>query len=102
MHRLLSLALLAAVAWLAVPAASQAQIYDPYGPRIINYNLYANGASDIVAEAYPAPRPTPPYVGHTYITYEPLAPHEFLYRHRRTYTRSHRDGGRTTTRVWWW
>ena len=93
---------LAAAAGLATAAEVQAQVYDPYGPRILNYNLYANAESDIVARAYPSPRPTPEYVGHTYITYEPLAPHEFLYRHRRTYVRPHSDGRSTVTRVWWW
>ncbi len=53
------------------------------------------------AQLYPSPRPIPPLVGHTYVTYEPLMPHEFLYRHRRTYTRHHLDGGRTRTRVSW-
>ena len=42
------------------------------------------------AEMYLSPRPTPPLVGHTYITYQPLMPHEFLYRHHRSY---YRDNG---------
>jgi hypothetical protein len=104
MHRFLSTALMAvaALAGLATAAEVQAQVYDPYGPRIVNYNLYANAQSDIVARAYPSPRPTPAYVGHTYITYEPLAPHEFLYRHQRLYVRPHSDGRSTVTRVFWW
>ena len=48
---------------------------------------------------YPSPRPTPPWVGHTYIPYEPLAPHQFLHRHRDVYRRFHAQGGVTTTRV---
>ena len=37
------------------------------------------------AQLYVSPRPTPPFVGHTYITYQPLMPHEFLYKHCRCY-----------------
>ena len=54
--------------------------------------------------AYPAamhlcPRPTPPLVGHTFITYQPFHPHEFMYRHHRVYTRRHCHGGTTRTRI---
>jgi hypothetical protein len=37
------------------------------------------------AQMYISPRPVPANVGHTYTTYQPLMPHEFLYKH----TRSH-------------
>jgi hypothetical protein len=52
--------------------------------------------------AYIAPRPVHPVVGTTYILYEPLQPHEFLYRHYKVYRRT--TGGRltNTTRVLWW
>jgi hypothetical protein len=51
------------------------------------YNYYAQpgpfgGAG---AELYVAPRPVPPFVGHTWVTYQPFYPHEFLYRHKRAY-----------------
>ena len=46
---------------------------------------------------YVSPRPTPPSVGHTYITYQPLLPQEFLYHHHRKYYKHHRDGGGFTT-----
>ena len=66
------------------------------------YNFYAPpGYANQSAELYISPRPTPPYVGHTYITYQPLMPHEFLYRHQRTYQTYHEDAGVTTTRVKW-
>ena len=48
---------------------------------------------------YPSPRPTPPWIGHTYIPYQPLAPHEFLHPHYRVYRRAHAQGGWTTARV---
>jgi hypothetical protein len=51
---------------------------------------------------YLSPRPVPPLVGHTYITYQPLMPHEFLYRHHRNYYTYHPYGGHTHTRVCWW
>ena len=53
------------------------------------------------AQLYICPVPTPPVVGHTYYTYQPLMPHEFLYRHSRTYYRYHPDGRVTRTAVTW-
>ena len=54
------------------------------------------------AQLYVSPRPVPPWVGHTYVTYQPLLPHEFLYQHRRTYYRGHGPhGGLTKTTVRW-
>jgi len=55
------------------------------------------------AQLYVSPRPTPPFVGHTYITYQPLLPHEFLYKHHRCYSRFNVcDCGATHTKVCWW
>jgi hypothetical protein len=53
------------------------------------------------AQLYICPVPTPPLVGHTYVTYQPLMPHEFLYPHRRKYVRFHPDGTVTKTCVTW-
>ena len=65
------------------------------------YNYYGSVAYDGTAAAlYVSPRPVPAYVGHTYVTYEPLKPHEFLYSHGRTYLRCNPcGGGMTMTRV---
>lgn len=65
------------------------------------YNYYSPMAMDgTVAQLYVSPRPVPAYVGHTYITYQPLAPHEFLYTHGRTYLNYDPcGGGATVTRV---
>jgi hypothetical protein len=52
-------------------------------------------------QLYVGPRPTPPLVGHTYITYQPLMPHEFLYCHHRTYHKYYRNGGYTTACIRW-
>ncbi len=66
------------------------------------YGYYVHpGPSVLGAQLYVCPRPTPPLVGHTYITYQPLAPHEFLYRHHRTYRVHHHHDGPTRVFVWW-
>jgi hypothetical protein len=68
------------------------------------YNYYngpsASGAGTPV-QMYVSPRPTPPWVGHTYITYQPLMPQEFLYHHHRKYYKYYREGGYTTACVRW-
>jgi len=66
-----------------------------------NYYVPAVGYQGVGAQLYVCPRPTPPLVGHTYVTYEPLMPHEFLWRHCRTYWRHHADGSCTRTKVVW-
>jgi hypothetical protein len=68
------------------------------------YNFYEGGwTGGTPVKMYPCPLPVPPRVGSTYITYQPLLPHEFMYPHARTYRRY---GGLgpvpvNTTRVWW-
>ena len=69
------------------------QSYNYYVPPDPNYR--------IGAQLYVSPRPTPPMVGHTYITYQPLAPHEFLYQHHRVYYTHRPDGRVTRTKVGW-
>ena len=63
------------------------------------YNYYVDYPGGVPAQLYTSPRPTPPLVGHTYITYQPLMPHEFLYVHNRTYNAQFADGSSTTTRI---
>ena len=54
--------------------------YRFYGQPDLFYNYYAwPSCTGVGAELYVSPRPVPPHVGHTYITYQPLMPHEFLY-----------------------
>jgi hypothetical protein len=91
---------LAAVGSYLLPRAS-AEI--PYqGPKDVCYNYYAApGPGMVGAELYLCPRPVPPLVGHTYITYPPLMPHEFLYKHHRTYVTTHADAPATKTKVRW-
>ena len=67
------------------------------------YNYYAGQYGGQPAQLYISPRPTPPFVGHTYMTYQPLMPHEFLYKHHRFYHRYNvYDCGATKTCVCWW
>ena len=99
------------VVFVALLAAATARIaraghgYVSHGQDLF-YNYYHPGyPHGAPAQLYLAPRPTPPLVGHTYITYQPLMPHEFLYKHHRTYHRYHagKPGyhGYTRTMVLW-
>ncbi|MBW3595933.1 MAG: hypothetical protein KY475_01510 [Planctomycetes bacterium] len=67
------------------------------------YNYFVGGnCGSIPAAMYPAPMPTPPIVGHTFYTYQPLLPHEFMYAHRRTYHHHYNHNrGLHRTRVFW-
>jgi hypothetical protein len=76
-------------------------VSEPY--LFYNYYVPPHPLGGVGAALYPAPRTTiPPLVGHTYITYQALAPHEFLYCHNRTYYRYHPGSGWTKARVCWW
>jgi hypothetical protein len=67
--------------------------YRFYGQPDLFANYYAWPAcSGLGSELYVSPRPVPPHVGLTYITYQPLMPHEFLYEHQRTYHRYYNGG----------
>jgi hypothetical protein len=105
--------LLAAASLLLAPAASaqevRGRLFDhngefqcrpiDYGSPDLFYNFYADSTcSQTGANLYISPRPVPAYVGHTYITYQPLMPHEFLYPHHHSYQRYY-DGGRGMTRA---
>ncbi len=70
-------------------------------PGAYNYYVHPGEAGLLGAQLYLSPRPTPPVVGHTYVTYPPLMPHEFLYRHHRTYHTYNPGSGWTRTRVSW-
>jgi hypothetical protein len=66
------------------------------------YNYYvAPSCYSPGAVLYPCPVPTPPVIGHTYITYQPLMPQEFLYQHSRTYHTKNDGAGWTKTTVKW-
>ncbi len=90
-------------AMLVVFGGNTAAVGRESAPGDLFYNFYVPpiGDQSVGAELYPCPRPVPPLVGWTYITYQPLMPHEFLYHHHRTYTYYHSDGGKTRTTVSW-
>jgi hypothetical protein len=102
---MLGLTVVLAAGVLDVTGATQAQagglrrstagdlFYGGYVPPV--------GPDSVGAQMYPCPRPTPPWVGETYITYQPLMPQEFLYRHHRVYWTQHPDAGPTRTSVRW-
>lgn len=92
MSRRLTTFAIAALA--AVSVASTASAVEGLYKRSISYqskqdvfyNVYEGpNPSGVTAGAYVSPRPVPPSVGHTYTTYQPYMPHEYMYRH----TRSH-------------
>lgn len=50
------------------------------------YNYYEGpNPSGTAAQMYVSPLPVPAHVGHTYVTYQPLMPHEFMYKHCRSH-----------------
>lgn len=70
-----------------------------YGTPDLFYNFYPDTTSSQTgAEMYISPRPVPAHVGHTYITYQPLMPHQFLYPHHHSYQRYY-ENGRGLTRA---
>ncbi|MCA9154139.1 MAG: hypothetical protein R3C99_21660 [Pirellulaceae bacterium] len=70
-----------------------------YGSPDLFYNFFTQGNCNAAnAQMYMAPHDVPPLVGHTYYTYQPLYPHEYLYKHERRYHRYY-DGGRGLNRT---
>lgn len=78
--------------------------YRFYGQPDLFYNYWVPPTcGGVGAELYLSPRPVPAWVGHTYVTYQPLMPHELMYDHHRTYHRYYNGGqGLTRTSVRWW
>ncbi|MHC4400716.1 MAG: hypothetical protein ACYTG0_13655 [Planctomycetota bacterium] len=104
LHRTIVLVALLAVWGLVADGTDQAYAQRRAGTRpdlFYNYYVPPGPMGGAGAELYLCPRPTPPWVGHTYITYPPLMPHEFLHKHCRFYSRRNPKGGRTRTMVVW-
>ena len=102
--RILTTGLLVLAALLVISRADRAEAAARYRtPPNLFYNYYVPpvGHPGVGAQLYVSPRPTPPMVGHTYVTYEALMPHEFLWKHHRVYWRYHPDGKRTRVQVCW-
>jgi len=64
-----------------------------------NYYVPPGPCGGVGAELYVCPRPTPPLVGHTWYTYQPLMSHEYLYQHCRHHVRRNPGAGLTWTKV---
>ena len=99
------IALVLGVGMLAVSASVEANEY--YSPPVypdIMYNYYVQDPYyGFPAKMYPSPIQTPPVAGYTYTTYPPFAPHEFLYRHHRTYYHYYNGGqGLNRTHARWY
>lgn len=70
-----------------------------YGRPDLFYNYYTQGYSNAVnAQMYVSPLPVPPFVGHTFMTYQPLQPEHYLYWHQDRY-HNYYDGGRGLNRT---
>jgi hypothetical protein len=98
-------ALVAAAAFCSVPATASDGLLAPRPRYDLFYNFYVGPSvyGGQPAQLYVSPRPVPEFVGHTYVTYQPLMPHEFLYKHCRCYCRYNvTDCGATKTKVCWW
>lgn len=64
------------------------------------YNYYVGPyPSGTAAQLYVSPMPVPATVGHTWITYQPFMPHEYLYKHHRSYYTYNPGAGWTRTNV---
>lgn len=64
-----------------------------YGHPDLFYNHYTQGHANATnAQMYVSPVPTPPSVGHTYITYQPFQPEEMMYWHTNRYHKYYDDG----------
>lgn len=108
LSRLAVAGLLTAALNLFLTADAHAQICDPYaincqpidyGSPDLFYNYYVDSTcSQTGAQLYISPQPVPPHVGHTWVTYQPFYPDEYLYPHYHSYYRYY-DGGRGMTRA---
>lgn len=58
-------------------------------PEIFNNYYLQAGMDGTAASMYPAPYHVPANVGRSFYTYEPLLPHEYMYRHDRVYYTPH-------------
>ncbi|RIK86988.1 MAG: hypothetical protein DCC67_02260 [Planctomycetota bacterium] len=112
---------LVAAGLLAGTPQSFAHADGPYR-RVISYqnkqDLFYNNyegpnPSGVPVAMYPSPRPVPVHVGHTYFTYQPFYPQEYLYKHTRSHYAYHPGCGWSRAKVryrtgglwldhWWW
>jgi hypothetical protein len=65
------------------------------------YNYYAQPGPfyGTPSSMYVCPQPVPPRTGWTYVTYQPFMPHEYMYKHDRSYYTYNQGAGWTRTNV---
>ena len=80
--------------WLVANTEESQAVGESHWKRVISYqdkrDLFANYyvgpyPSGTAAQMYVSPVPVPANVGHTYTTYQPLMPHELMYKHMRSH-----------------
>ena len=70
-----------------------------YGRPDLFYNYYTQGNCNRAnAQLYVSPVPVPAHVGHTFFTYQPFYPEEYLYWHKNTF-HNYYDNGRGLNRT---
>ncbi|NND97715.1 MAG: hypothetical protein HKN47_10350 [Pirellulaceae bacterium] len=70
-----------------------------YGKPDLFYNFYTQGNCNRAnAQMYVSPMPVPTNVGHTFNTYQPFYPHEYLYWHKNRF-HNYYDEGRGMNRT---
>jgi hypothetical protein len=98
-HRsLLAACVLAGAMLVTSPSQAQQPGWQGHTPNLNNYYMTPGYGGATASQLYVSPGPVPPFVGHTYITYQPLAPHNQLYPHYNSYHRYY-DEGRGLTRA---
>jgi len=118
----ITLTALAAAVLSSAAMAPSASAVEGAWKRTISYqnkqDLFANyyegpNPSGNAVEMYVSPRPVPIHVGHTYTTYQPYMPHEYMYRHTRSNYAYQCGAGWSRSKVryrthglwldhWWW
>ena len=104
--RFSALAVVAAGLMQSCPAANaegawqRTITYQDKNDLFANYYVgpYPRGTA---AQMYVSPVPVPAHVGHTYTTYQPLMPHEFLYKHTRSHYAHAPGAGWYRSKVRW-
>ena len=107
-HRFVPACLIAALVAGSCLGGSEANAQEGRWKRIISYqsknDLFANyqvgpNPSGTAAQMYVSPQPIPVHVGHTYTTYQPLMPHEFMHKHTRSHYAHTPGAGWTRSKV---
>lgn len=72
--------------------------YQSKNDLFANYQVGPN-PSGTAAQMYVSPLPVPAFNGHTYTTYQPWMPHEYLYKHKRSHYAHVPGSGWTRSKV---